>query len=618
MAEKPKTDKVSKMSLKSTEQPKPAKDELIPALTPGDSKVWQYARPMKMPNPKKDFQISKRYLQKLGINDESVWELLTHALQRVSEYKGEVTVDTFQHIIRNLLKNVRVREPAPFREVYTEPLARVPSENARGLYTGLKYKWDNDEREPDPNTVPDPQYLEKMRLLTEAGVGLTKVEIYDVMIAMKKVTEQNNISKARFWGKIFGLHKNYYVIEADPHPDVITQAKEAEKLMTSMAKASAAAEAAKGHLRKQEADVVEKLRGMKEEVVAIKEGIVKALAEVEAQKPPEQPEPPGPPFLNLLAKYKMPPVPQPPGFKEIVVPPEPLGEGLNWKQYYVCNNPYDHWVRLPEVTPLQITCARTITRFLTGDLEHEFLSFPQFPGKEKHLLRAQIARITASTTICPVGYYITQLGEEEIMGDDVIPGGFIENPDYHPPPLKCLLHSERKYWMHCRQYILPQGRTKYWKKPDDFGEFGEAWADWDEDELKGRFGPPPLTLISRDDSPDADKCWSLRRAYRSMGKNQIVMARSNVWPGAFCVNRGYTFVNIYVGLGTKHFANYFWPSPVPPIWWEYEHGPEIMEIADPTPEEEEAWRLAHMPKVPQPPVKGVLGEGGEGEEEEEL
>lgn len=42
---------------------------------------------------------------------------------------------------------------------------------------------------------------------------------------------------------------------------------------------------------------------------------------------------------------------------------------------------------------------------MTGDLNAEINSNPQFPGKERHLLRAQLARIFAATAISPKGLF---------------------------------------------------------------------------------------------------------------------------------------------------------------------------------------------------------------------
>ena len=42
---------------------------------------------------------------------------------------------------------------------------------------------------------------------------------------------------------------------------------------------------------------------------------------------------------------------------------------------------------------------------MTGDLNASINSNPQFPGKERHFLRAQLARIFAATTIAPKGLF---------------------------------------------------------------------------------------------------------------------------------------------------------------------------------------------------------------------
>ena len=74
------------------------------------------------------------------------------------------------------------------------------------------------------------------------------------------------------------------------------------------------------------------------------------------------------------------------------------------------------------------------------------------------------------------------------------------------------------------------------------------------------------------------------------------------------------FENIYLGYGHKAVPLNYSPPALPAVQSEYPLGPEIMEINDPTVEEEEAWRVAHEKKKPEEDTKG---EGEEDEEEEE-
>ena len=57
---------------------------------------------------------------------------------------------------------------------------------------------------------------------------------------------------------------------------------------------------------------------------------------------------------------------------------------------------------------------------LTGELSSEVKTFPAFPGNEANYLRAQIARIAASTIVAPRGFFTTEVEDEE---DDDIGGG---------------------------------------------------------------------------------------------------------------------------------------------------------------------------------------------------
>ena len=70
--------------------------------------------------------------------------------------------------------------------------------------------------------------------------------------------------------------------------------------------------------------------------------------------------------------------------------PAEIQSGVNSRVYFVCNEPGEAFVRLPEAQPRHIRAARSIRRFLTGNIEAEVSAFPLFPGKEADYLRAQV------------------------------------------------------------------------------------------------------------------------------------------------------------------------------------------------------------------------------------
>ena len=73
----------------------------------------------------------------------------------------------------------------------------------------------------------------------------------------------------------------------------------------------------------------------------------------------------------------------------------------------------DQWIKLPHVKPIEIVLARQIKKLFTGNLTAPVMTFPPFPGKEINYLRAQIARISATTQISPTGFYQFEEEEEE-------------------------------------------------------------------------------------------------------------------------------------------------------------------------------------------------------------
>lgn len=81
---------------------------------------------------------------------------------------------------------------------------------------------------------------------------------------------------------------------------------------------------------------------------------------------------------------------------------EERGTGVNKYAYYVTNEIVSgSWTRLPDLKPSQLRAARQIKVTFTGDLERKIMTNPFFFGLEMHYLRAQIARISHSTTIFP-------------------------------------------------------------------------------------------------------------------------------------------------------------------------------------------------------------------------
>lgn len=196
--------------------------------------------------------------------------------------------------------------------------------------------------------------------------------LFRVWLAIKQLVDKGQFEKVRFWGKILGTEKNYYIAEVQQNAE----------------------------------DEADEDEGNEE----ANENDDKAEDDDEEGEGEEDPLP--------KSTYKPPPT----------VPKEDRGTGVNKYSYHVCNyrtywittleKPTSKqrktlflylagapWIKLPIVTPAQIAHARLIKVSFTGDLNREIKSFPAFPGTEKNYLRAQIARISATTHVSPAGKF---------------------------------------------------------------------------------------------------------------------------------------------------------------------------------------------------------------------
>lgn len=132
--------------------------------------------------------------------------------------------------------------------------------------------------------------------------------------------------------------------------------------------------------------------------------------------------------------------------------------GVNKYAYYVATNSLSGWTKLPNLTPKQVVAARKVRVLFTGDLERKIFTNPYFDGQEKHLLRAQISRITHATRLVPRGIWKVTEAEEE--GGETREIEQIERGDDEPGP-SFATHAlkDMNCWQHLEPAILKCGKT---------------------------------------------------------------------------------------------------------------------------------------------------------------
>lgn len=128
---------------------------------------------------------------------------------------------------------------------------------------------------------------------------------------------------------------------------------------------------------------------------------------------------------------------------------EARGQGINANVYWVADNLLQDWIQLPDALPEQVQAACAIKHVFTGNLNGKIDSCPPFPGKERHLLRVQLARITHATELSPKGVFEIDAETEQVKLAEEAPALRVED-------LKSL-----EAWAHQHPNILKVGRCSH-------------------------------------------------------------------------------------------------------------------------------------------------------------
>ena len=183
-----------------------------------------------------------------------------------------------------------------------------------------------------------------------------------------------------------------------------------------------------------------------------------------------------------------------------------------------------------------------------------------FPGKERNLLRAQLARIQHATNIVPKGIF--EMDEESGMMKYAE-----EQPDLNTEGLKSL-----ENWCTVDPIILKVGRCTHQEPlhlPEEEREaYKEKLAEEDKTE-------EPLKAINEHNPVGKDPAWTVKTIGDTQTFNKpggegtityaINLIKSNRWPGHYTVAKNGQYCTIYVGDGIKKGDALFNPTEPPLI-----------------------------------------------------
>ena len=219
------------------------------------------------------------------------------------------------------------------------------------------------------------------------------------------------------------------------------------------------------------------------------------------------------------------------------------------------------WIQLPDAEPELVKAAQTFKKMFTGKLSAPVDSCPPFLGKEKHLLRAQLARIQHSTEIIPKG--VLEKDEES---------GALKLAE-EQPPTDTEAMKDLANWAHLPAGILKAGRCSHFvppgigedgleefkaaadEKDKPFEELAAVAADLVLDRKTGKMYPAEEVPEDADrQDPWTTKIVGDTQLYK-LGEGTVSYAvnviESSRWPGAMTVAQGGQHCSIYIGDGVK-------------------------------------------------------------------
>ncbi|KAF4677368.1 Radial spoke head protein 4 A [Perkinsus chesapeaki] len=232
--------------------------------------------------------------------------------------------------------------------------------------------------------------------------------------------------------------------------------------------------------------------------------------------------------------------------------------GPNCYTYFVSNDGGRGWQALPHVLPAQIASARLIKKIFTGVLEAPVTTWPPFPGKERELLRAQIARISHATCLVPVDYYIRDEETSEVSVNSEYAGA---SPDTSK------LLNVTGYWRHGCDYIINANGRTVWPEIAELEEGEEEpqeavvqrkmmARDSEKPMVGGPIGSGEASTWTGKCHGDCAQYATYKQVDGAAVKSYVtygtVALQSTQWPGAaVVVGNGGKHLHTYIGYGMK-------------------------------------------------------------------
>jgi radial spoke head protein 4A len=196
-----------------------------------------------------DFERAKAFLKQANPNGETLYDHLTQVLLQIAKDKPENVLEDFEKISvqvkraaldpnrfpeipSNTLKPAENRQILSSIENLLSLVKSVPPVTSADLKAAAdaKHAQDNKDEDAEEEDVKKlvqsllpaflkgakiPDMMQHAELLSWAGVNMGQEEMYKVQLSIHELARrEGNFAEARFFGKILGTQKDYYIAEA--------------------------------------------------------------------------------------------------------------------------------------------------------------------------------------------------------------------------------------------------------------------------------------------------------------------------------------------------------------------------------------------------------------------
>lgn len=190
--------------------------------------------------------------------DLSIIDHVGEVLVRLADNCSDRPIDFFE-VASYLIKEERQRnnklaaEMEQFKQNFGPDFTKMAKNSTRNVMQMFpKQKLTEEEEEEEQNEIKEdeggdgqeeetvnegeiPNVIDDMRFMNEVGVGLNEVETILIQNSIQRLIRSKPLATARFWGKVTGIEKDYYIAEAEfnegerPHPEPAEEGEDEPK-----------------------------------------------------------------------------------------------------------------------------------------------------------------------------------------------------------------------------------------------------------------------------------------------------------------------------------------------------------------------------------------------------